>query len=203
MNETTIDFISQIQDQIKNASGNKNQNIFNTISYSTARETPKEYTIAAGIGAGGIIVHLFKIGEQETAIIHIDANNATPDVRSSLITLGENLGLDRTEISTSDTHAVVRILSSQGYYPLGTKVSAEFIVEKVKELIIKARKSFTPVEIANKISITPGFRFWGNISFFELILETIERCLTVSKVLLTIGLFIPTLITLVLTLFFY
>jgi predicted neutral ceramidase superfamily lipid hydrolase len=183
--------------------GKENLTTYSDVLYAVAKDPVKEFPISAGIGAGGIIVHLFKIGNQETAIIHIDANNAYTPVRSALMTLGENMGLDRIELCTSDTHAVVRILSSQGYYPLGTKISADFLTEKIRTLITKARSSFSQIEIATYTSISPGYRFWKDLSYFDIIIETIERCLIVSKVLLTIGLLLPTLISLVIMLFYY
>ena len=176
---------------------------YNTISYGVARDPVGDLPIEAGIGGGGIIVHLFKIGEQETAIIHIDANNAITPVRSAIVNLGENAGLDRIELSTSDTHAVVRILSSQGYYPLGTRISSNNLVDRVKKLIKTARADLTEVEVAQHTSTTPGYRFWKDIAHFDVIIETIERSLSVSKYLLTIGLVFPALFTLIIMLFYY
>lgn len=173
------------------------------ILYGVAKDLVKEYPINAGIGAGGITVHLFKIHDQETAIIHIDGNNAVTSVRSAIVNLGENMGLDRVELSTSDTHTVVRIISSQGYYPLGTKIPEIFLVEKIRNLILKARTNYSCVDVAIHQSITPGFRFWKDISYFDIIMETIERCLVVSKLLLTVGLLLPILITLIITLFYF
>lgn len=201
MYEITKDFCNQINQEQENLNNNPLES--NEVLYSVERDPLKEFVIGDGIGAGGIIVHLFKIKDQETALIHIDANNATTPVRSAMVNLSENLGLNRIELSTSDTHAVVRILSSQGYFPLGTKIHAEVLVEKVRQLITKARQNYTKIEIATFLSSNPNYRFWKDISYFEVIMGTIERCLVVSKILLTIGLIIPTFITVILSLFLF
>jgi predicted neutral ceramidase superfamily lipid hydrolase len=176
--------------------------LYDKIQYGVAKDPMEEIPIASGIGAGGIIVHLFKIGEQETALVHVDANNAKTQVRSAIVNLGENEGLDRIEMSTSDTHAVVRIVSAQGYHPLGSKVSASVIVNKVKTLIEQAREDMVEVDIATAKTTAPGYQFWKDLSYFDLIIETLARSMTVSKVLLTIGLVIPSLLTLMISLFY-
>ncbi len=174
---------------------------YETIYYGTAKDEAEDIPISWGIGTGGIIVHLFRIGNQDTALVHIDANNALTKVRPAIINLGENQGVERVELSTSDTHAVVRILSAQGYYPLGTKVSEKDLVKRITPLIKKAKKNLSQVKVATFHSKTPGYRFWKDLSYFELIIETIERAVSVSKFLLTIGLIFPGIITLLLTLF--
>jgi predicted neutral ceramidase superfamily lipid hydrolase len=173
------------------------------VLYGVAGGKIVEYPIASGIGAGGIIVHYFKVAEQETILIHIDGNNALTPVRSAMVNLGENQGLDRVELSTSDTHAVVRILSSQGYFPIGSKIGIGFLENKIRLLIEQARKNALKVDAAIFRTETPGYRFWKNISFFDIIVETIERSVTVSKILLTVGLVIPALMSLIMMLFFY
>jgi predicted neutral ceramidase superfamily lipid hydrolase len=173
------------------------------VKYGVAHDNMKDIPISAGIGAGGITVHLFDINGQKTALIHIDANNAFTPVRSAILNLGQNKGIDRVELTTSDTHAVVRIISSQGYYPLGTKLGVGFLVERVGKLLDQALSDLTEVDIGTHTSIKPGYQFWKDISSFEVIVETIERCLTMSKILLTVGLVVPMMATLLFMLFYW
>ncbi len=175
--------------------------IHEKIYYGVARDFMEDIPIEWGIGNGGIIVHIFKLGNQETALIHADANNALTNIRPAIINLGENEGLDRVELSTSDTHAVVRILSAQGYHPLGSRVVEKEIIKRLKPLIKEARKNASAVQIGTMDSKAEGYRFWKNLGYFSLIIETIQRALSVSKFLLTVGLIFPGFITLILSLF--
>ena len=92
MYSITQEFLNQLKE--------KNEFWSENVNYAVAHDPMREIPIASGIGAGGIIVHLFKVGDQETALIHVDANNAITPVRSAIVNLGENLGLDRSEFST-------------------------------------------------------------------------------------------------------
>ncbi len=86
---------------------------------------------------------------------------------------------------------------------MGLKVPVELLTDRIKKLIIQARNNYSEIEVASTTSITPGYRFWKKIEHFDIIMETIERCLTVSKVLLTIGLIVPALITAVIMFFYF
>jgi predicted neutral ceramidase superfamily lipid hydrolase len=174
-----------------------------SFNYGVARGNFPDYTIMDGIGPGGIIVHYFEVGAQRTVLIHVDANNATPSVRAGLVSLAEDMGLDRVEFTTSDTHSVARIISRQGYYPMGVKIPAAYIVAKARQLIGEAMADAGPVEVAHHESVTPGYSFWGHIEHFDVVISTIERCLRVSKLLFTVGLLIPALLSLLLMVFYY
>jgi predicted neutral ceramidase superfamily lipid hydrolase len=178
-------------------------NEIHSLYYGVAHDPLSEYPPAYGIGAGGITVHIFKINRQQTALIHIDGNNAVIDFRSRLINLTENKGIDRVEVTTSDSHTVARILSAQGYYPVGQKISINTLLVKINSLIDAAIEDLEPVEVAIKESITSGFRKWGDLGYFDAVIETIEKCLSKSKSLLTAGLIIPTFFSILIALFYF
>ena len=196
INEVSKIFLKNISDSIQN-------NEIYDFKYGTAFDPMDEFNVSSGIGAGGIRLHLFKINKQTTAIIHFDGNNALMDVRSRLINLGENKGIDRVEVTTSDSHTVARILSSQGYYPIGAKIPISTILKKVDLLLDTAKSNLEPVEVAIHKSITPGFTKWGDLSYFDVVIETIEQALHKSKQLLTISLLIPFFISILLATFYF
>ena len=89
------------------------------LSYGVAHDSLEKFSETDGIGYGGIVVHLFKniTTNQKTALIHFDANNAYVDIRSYILNMLQNRGIERGEITTSDSHTVARQLTSRGYSP--------------------------------------------------------------------------------------
>lgn len=163
-----------------------------SLYYGTARDPLVEYSHHDGVGAGGLILHLFKIGDQHTVVINIDGNNAVLDLRSRLVNLLENKGIDKVEVCTSDTHVVARVFSSQGYNPVGRKIPIEDLLVRVDRLTDVAMRDLEPVEVATHRACIPGLRVWGDLKYFEeAVIPTLDRCVQVSKLLLTVGLVLP------------
>ncbi|TFG09146.1 MAG: DUF2070 family protein [Promethearchaeota archaeon] len=173
--------------------------------YGFAVDPVDEYSEFQGIGYGGIVVHIFKNSEtnQKTALIHFDANNAYVDIRSYILNMLQNRGIERGEITTSDSHTVARQLTSRGYSPLGDKIKLEFIIKKLEKLIQKADDNLEPVEFYYTDSIIDDIKIWGNPKYFETIMETLQECIRVSQRLLTFSLIVPTFFSLILLLFYY
>lgn len=173
--------------------------------YGVAKDPINEYSEKDGIGYGGMVVHLFKNvrTKQKTALVHIDANNAYVDIRSFVLNKLQNKGIERGEITTSDSHTVARQFTSRGYSPLGDKIKLEFILEKIDHLLKKAEKNLEPVEFYYKDTLVENVRIWGNESYFEVIMETLQECISVSQKLLTFSLLFPTIFSLILLLFYY
>jgi predicted neutral ceramidase superfamily lipid hydrolase len=180
----------------------KNQSTFSEVQYGCAK-TKVPFPIDAGIGSGGIVCHFFKIDKQKNVLIHVDSNNALISVRNQIVDLSQKKGIDCIELTTSDTHNVVRVISSRGYHPLGEKVKLNYLIPEIDKLIDEAERNAEPVEIAEFESETPNYYFWPNIEYFDLIILTIQRCLTVSKFLLTIGLAFPMVFAFLLITFLY
>ncbi|MFW9987335.1 MAG: DUF2070 family protein, partial [Candidatus Odinarchaeota archaeon] len=78
--------------------------------YGVAKDPIKEYSEKDGIGFGGIVVHLFKniANNQKTILIHFDGNNAFLEIRSFILNMLQNRGIEKGEITTSDSHTVAR-----------------------------------------------------------------------------------------------
>ncbi|MFX0174676.1 MAG: DUF2070 family protein [Candidatus Hodarchaeota archaeon] len=177
----------------------------NIISYGVARDNLKEFSEKDGIGAGGMVVHLFKnsVTNQKTAFIHFDGNNAYVDIRSYILNLLQNRGIERGEITTSDSHTVARQFTRRGYSPIGDKIKLEKILKKLEKLIKEAENHYEEVEFYYYDSTLDKIRIWGDPKYFDTIMNTIQECLKVSQRLLTLSLILPTFFSLILLLFYY
>jgi putative membrane protein len=183
----------------------KEKNQIIQLLYGVAIDPMEEFSEKDGIGYGGIVVHVFKniVTNQKTALIHFDANNAYVDIRSYILNMLQNRGIERGEITTSDSHTVARQFTSRGYSPLGDKIKLDIIIKKLDLLIQKAEENLEPVEFYYFDSIVEDVRIWGNPRYFEAIIETLQECIRVSQKLLTFSLIIPTFFSLILLLFYY
>lgn len=173
--------------------------------YGVANDPMERFSEIDGIGFGGIVVHIFKNAEtnQKTALIHFDANNAYVDIRSYILNMLQNRGIEKGEITTSDSHTVARQFTSRGYSPLGDKIKLDIIIDKLDKLIQKAEKNLEPVEFHYHDSTVENVRIWGNPIYFNTIIDTLQECLRVSQRLLTFSLIVPTFFSLILLSFYY
>jgi predicted neutral ceramidase superfamily lipid hydrolase len=115
----------------------------------------------------------------------------------------QNRGIERGEITTSDSHTVARQFSARGYSPLGDRITLEKILEKIDDLIIKAESNLEDVEFYYHDSIVKNVKIWNDPRYFEVIMNTLFKCIKVSHGLFTYSLIIPTLFSVILLLFFY
>ncbi|NVM16872.1 MAG: DUF2070 family protein [Candidatus Lokiarchaeota archaeon] len=186
---------------------NKKSNLSNKIvvQYGVAKDLMLEYSEKDGIGTGGLVVHLFKdiVSNQKTVFIHFDANNAYVDIRSFALNQLQNRGIERGELTTSDSHTVARQFSQRGYSPIGDKITLESILEKIDTLIIEAENNLEEVEFYYHDSIVEKVKIWGDPKYFEVIMNTLFKCIKVSQGLFTYSLIIPTLFSIILLFFFY
>ena len=184
------------------------QKIDNTeipLLYGVAKDNCVEFTEKDGIGKGGMVVHLFKnsFTNQKTAFIHFDANNAYVDIRSYVLNLLQNRGIERGEITTSDSHSVARQFTRRGYSPIGDKIKLEAILQKLEKLIPLAEKNLEEAEFHYHESIAENIKIWGDPKYFDTIMNTLQECLKVSERLMTLSLILPTFFSLILLLFYY
>ncbi|MHA2034977.1 MAG: DUF2070 family protein [Promethearchaeota archaeon] len=173
--------------------------------YGVAKNSFNEYSEKDGIGFGGIVVHLFKNlkTDQTTALIHFDGNNAYVDIRSYVLNMLQNRGIEKGEITTSDSHTVARQFSARGYSPIGDKIKIDEILKKLDILIQEAENNLEPVEFFYKSSKEDNVKIWGDPRYFNTIIDTLKECIKVSQKLLTFSLIIPTFFSLILLLFLY
>ncbi|MFX1496636.1 MAG: DUF2070 family protein [Promethearchaeota archaeon] len=175
------------------------------IKYGVAKDTLKGFSERDGIGSGGLVVHLFKNTntDQKTILVHFDANNAYADIRSFILNMLQNRGIEYGEVTTSDSHTVARQFTSRGYSPIGEKIKLDYILQKLEELIPKAEKNLSDVEFSYYTSEIDNVKIWGDPKYFDTIMNTLQECIKVSQKLLTYSLILPTFFSLLLLLFYY
>ncbi|MBY9004740.1 MAG: DUF2070 family protein [Candidatus Lokiarchaeota archaeon] len=198
------DLIHVAQNFMKSIKEEKEKNK-SIIHYGTAKDPLSEFTEKDGIGPGGLVVHLFKNAttNQKTALIHFDANNAYLEVRSYILNMLQNRGIERGEVTTSDSHIVARKFTRRGYSPIGEKIKLENILGKLDKLIDKAENDLEEVEFFYYDTVEENVKIWGDPKYFDVIMKTLQECIRISQRLLTLGLIAPTLISLILLIFFF
>ncbi|MHA1575764.1 MAG: DUF2070 family protein, partial [Candidatus Thorarchaeota archaeon] len=81
---------------------------------------PENIIAKEGIGPGGMVSLVLKVGTEEMAIIIVDGNNMEPGFREEIFESLKTEGIYKAEVLTTDTHLVNAIsLSSKGYPPVG------------------------------------------------------------------------------------
>lgn len=114
-----------------------------------AKVTPKDFTLAQGMGPGGIVTIVVKVGEQRTAYVVVDCNNLVSGLREKILNLLSELGMSDGEILTTDTHMVNGItLVKMGYHPLGEVISHQRILGYVKEATQLAMEDLQEAAVA-------------------------------------------------------
>ncbi|MEJ2293466.1 MAG: DUF2070 family protein, partial [Candidatus Lokiarchaeota archaeon] len=200
------DIINVAEKFLRSQKNNKNNvESTNSVQYGVARDPLNQYSEKEGIGFGGLVVHMFKdtITNQKTAFIHFDGNNAYVDIRSYILNMLQNRGIERGEVTTSDSHTVARKFTRRGYSPIGDKIKLQVILEKLDALIPEANQNLEEVEFCYYTSLIPELKIWGSPTYFDVIMNTLQECIRISQRLLTLSLIFPTFFSLILLLFFY
>jgi putative membrane protein len=108
---------------------------------------PKEFGLEEGMGKGGITVILIKVGDQKTAYVVIDGNNAVSGLREKVLSALYSIGVDAGELYTSDTHSVnALILGERGYNPLGAATDHDKLIAYIKEVALAALSNLETVK---------------------------------------------------------
>lgn len=199
--------IINVAEKFLRSQKNDKDNVGNTnsVQYGVARDPLDQFSEKEGIGYGGLVVHMFKdmITNQKTAFIHFDGNNAYVDIRSYILNMLQNRGIERGEVTTSDSHTVARKFTRRGYSPIGDKIKLQVILEKLEALIPEANQNLEEVEFCYYTSLIPELKIWGSPTYFDVIMNTLQECIRISQRLLTLSLIFPTFFSLILLLFFY
>ena len=110
-----------------------------------AKIIPKDLSLEQGMGHGGIVVLIIRVGEQICAYIIIDGNNLVSGLRERIFTALEELGIDVGEVLTTDTHEVNAIITTErGYHPLGEAIPHEKLINYIKAAAREALKILKP-----------------------------------------------------------
>lgn len=149
----------------------------------TSTIMPKQFSLEDGMGAGGIVVTMIKVDQQETAYVVIDGNNMVSGLREKILLALHSLGIDEGEIFTTDTHSVSAvILGKRGYHPVGEVMDHEELIAVIKEACAKALSSLEPAKVACNGVIVPKVKVIGEKRLEELSL-LVERALRRARII--------------------
>jgi putative membrane protein len=200
------DIVSVAEKFLRSIKKEKSQEGVNyKVHYGVVRDSLDQYDEKDGIGYGGLVVHMFKDTNtnQKSVFIHFDGNNAYVDIRSYILNMLQNRGIERGEVTTSDSHTVARKFTKRAYSPIGEKIKLQTILEKLDMLLPAANQDLQEVEFCYYKSIIPNIKIWGDPKYFDVIMNTLQECIRISQRLLTLSLILPTFFSLILLLFFY
>jgi putative membrane protein len=123
---------------------------------------PIEFTLKAGMGAGGITAIAFQVESQKTVYIVIDGNNMVPHLREKIIDALAALGFDAGEVFTTDTHAVTAsITGRRGYHPVGEIMDQGVLIQHIMEAAKAAESNLESCKVGCQTFIVPQVRVIG------------------------------------------
>ena len=112
------------------------------------------------IGDGFTSVAIFEFGKRRYCILHFDANNMLPSLRSQILGhVRTRFGLD-SEVLTSDTHSVNSIAQSASNV-LGRHTQPEELIHILDGMISTATDNMEPVRYAYSRITMKAFKVWG------------------------------------------
>lgn len=108
---------------------------------------PKEFSLKAGMGTGGITALVVQVNDQKTAYVVIDGNNMVPGLREKILVALDSISFSESEVFTTDTHAVTALVTrSRGYHPVGEVMDQELLTRYICEV---AKKAEANLEVCN------------------------------------------------------
>lgn len=110
---------------------------------------PKGFTLADGMGAGGITVIMLKRNIEKIAYVVIDGNNMISGLRETIISSLNSLGIGKSEIFTTDTHSVnALVLTGHGYHPVGEVMDRKKLVDYIKMAALDAADNLESARVS-------------------------------------------------------
>jgi len=161
------------------------------LEIGAAKVNPEEFSIKDGMGPGGIIIIIIKVGGQKTAYITIDGNNMISTLRESILSRLKDLGITEGEVLTTDTHVVNGVAKvDRGYYPIGEAIDQEKLIDYIEEAASDALENLERAEFSWHEEIVPGIKIIGEKQLHNISL-LVDR--TMKRVKKTAMLLFPTL----------
>jgi len=123
---------------------------------------PREFSLADGMGQGGITAIAVRVAQQEAVYVIIDGNNLVSGLREKLLSVFAEIGFEKAEIFTTDTHAVSAVvLGKRGYHPVGEAMDHDLLAKYLKEAATKASGNLEPCKAGCLSLVVPKVRVIG------------------------------------------
>ncbi|MGB9683386.1 MAG: DUF2070 family protein [Candidatus Bathyarchaeales archaeon] len=130
---------------------------------------PKEFSLADGMGFGGITVVVTQVGRQRTAYVVFDGNNMVSGLREKILSALQSIDISDGEVFTTDTHSVNALtLNKRGYHPIGEVMDHEKIIDYVKEATCSAVANLEWARVGCRDVLVPKVRVIGQKSLEKL-----------------------------------
>jgi len=131
-------------------------------SVGSATVFPAEFSLKAGMGAGGITAIAVQVENQKTAYIIIDGNNMVPGLREKILSALSRLGFESSEVFTTDTHAVTAsITGRRGYNPVGEVIDHALLIQYIGEVAKRAEANLEECSAGSRTFVVPQVRVIG------------------------------------------
>lgn len=132
---------------------------------------PKEFSLADGMGLGGITVVVTQVDKQKTAYVVFDGNNMVSGLREKILSALQSIGVSDGEVFTTDTHSVNALtLNKRGYHPIGEVMNHEKVIGYVKEAVHSAVANLECARVGCRDVLVPRVRVIGQKSLEKLCL---------------------------------
>ncbi len=143
---------------------------------------PENIIAKEGIGPGGMISLVLKVGTEEMAIVIVDGNNMEPGFREEIFESLKTEGIHKAEVLTTDTHLVNAIsLSSKGYPPVGKNKPTE-TMEAICTSVKVAKQSMQRVSVGLGFGEIRDLQTFGEKGFDTLTQNIAEAAGIVRRV---------------------
>lgn len=130
---------------------------------------PQEFTLADGMGQGGITAVVVGMAQQKSVYVIIDGNNVVSGLREKIISAFADIGFDRAEVLTTDTHAVSAVvLGRRGYHPVGAAMDHDLLIQYLKNAAMKASENLEPSRAGYLNLVVPNVRVMGKSRIYSL-----------------------------------
>lgn len=132
---------------------------------------PKEFSLADGMGFGGITVVVTQVGKRRAAYVVFDGNNMVSGLREKILSALHSVGISDGEVFTTDTHSVNALtLNKRGYHPIGEVMDHEKVIGYVKEAVCSAVANLEWARVGCRDVLIPRVRVIGQKSLEKLCL---------------------------------
>jgi putative membrane protein len=120
------------------------------------------FSIEEGMGPGGISVIVTRVQGRTSAYVTVDGNNMVSGFREEILASLNELGIDKGEVMTTDTHVVNGVIvADRGYRPIGEEMDQERLIKCIKKVITQALENLEPAEAAWRQETIHGIKAIG------------------------------------------
>ena len=144
---------------------------------------PTDFTVAQGMGSGGISVIVTEVDGRKAAYVTIDGNNMVSGLREKILSALNELGIEDGEVLTTDTHSVCGLIRSErGYNLVGEAIEHQKLISYIKEAAVLALKDLEPATASWRTEIIPSVKVIGEQQITELTVLADKTTETVKRV---------------------